>query len=149
MASEGLSVKTACRVLDVTRAGFYAFKTRPLSSRAIRNVWLTDLITEIHTASRGTYGRPRVHAELRLARGVVVGHNQVGALMRAAGLVGLPKRRRFTKRLQVITASDLVERDFERPEPNRLWVADLERHEAPLNRVVVKGHRGQFVAASW
>ena len=98
MASEDLAVKTSCRVLDVTRGGFYAFKSRPLSSRAIRNVWLTDLITEIHAASRGTYGRPRVHAELRLARGVVVGHNQLGALMRAAGLVGLPKRRRFTKR---------------------------------------------------
>ena len=56
MAAEGLSVKIACRVLDVTRAGFYAWKRRPLSPRVIRNVWLTDVINEIHVASRGTYG---------------------------------------------------------------------------------------------
>jgi hypothetical protein len=57
MAAEGLSVKLASRVLDVTRAGFYAWKKRPLSPRAIRNVWLTDVITEIHAASRGTMER--------------------------------------------------------------------------------------------
>jgi putative transposase len=129
MADEGLPVNLACRVLDVTRAGFYAWKNRPLSPRAIRNVWLTDLITEIHTASRGTYGSPRVHAELRLGRGVIVGHNQVGALMRNAGLVGLPQRRRYPKRKGLdTTASDLVNREFARVEPDRLWVTDITEH---------------------
>ena len=68
ITSEGHDVKTACELLDVSRAGFYAWKDRPLSATAIRQAWLTDVITEIHTASRGTYGAPRVHAELRLGR---------------------------------------------------------------------------------
>ena len=59
---------TACRVLDVSRAGFYDWSKRPLSPRAVNDVWLTDLITEIHAGSRGTYGSSRVHAELRQGR---------------------------------------------------------------------------------
>ncbi len=78
IASEGHDVKTACDLLEVSRAGFCAWKDRPLSTTAIRQAWLTDLITEIHTASRGTDGAPRVHAELRVGRGVIVGHNQAG-----------------------------------------------------------------------
>ena len=129
MAAEGLSVKIACRVLDVTRAGFYAWKKRPLSPRAIRNVWLTDVITEIHVASRSTYGALRVHAELRLGRGIIVGHNQVGVLMRNAGLVGLPLRRRYPKRAGLdTTAADLVNREFARVEPDKLWVTDITEH---------------------
>lgn len=135
MATEGHPVKTACRVLDVTTSGFYAWRSRPLSSRAIRNVWLTDLITEIHASSRGTYGRLRVQAELRFAREVVVGHNQVGALMRSAGLAGLPLRRQRRKGLSVVAASDLVEREFARPEPDQLWVTDITEHRTREGKV--------------
>ena len=63
IAADGHSVKLACRVLEVTRAGYYGSVTRSPSARAIRHAWLTDLITQIHAASRGTYGAPRVHAE--------------------------------------------------------------------------------------
>lgn len=128
VTSEGHDVKTACRLLDVSRAGFYDWKDRPLSQRAIRNAWLTDLIVEIHTASRGTYGAPRVHAELRLGRNVVVGHRQVANLMRDAGLVGLPLKRRFKKASRAISSTDLVERVFEREAPNQLWVTDITEH---------------------
>lgn len=69
MAAEGLAVKPSCQLLEVTRAGYYAAVSRPPSARAIRHAWLTDLIAEIHAASHGTYGGPRVHAELRLGRG--------------------------------------------------------------------------------
>jgi len=111
IAVEGLALKIACRVLDVTRAGFYAWKKRPLSPRAIRNVWLTDVITKIYAASRGAYGSPRVHAELHIGRDIIVGHNQVGVLMRSAGLVGLPRRRRYPKRAGLdTTAADPVNR---------------------------------------
>jgi putative transposase len=103
-------------------------KDRPLSPRAIRNAWLTDLIVEIHTASRGTYGAPRVHAELRLGREVIVGHRQVANLMRNAGLVGLPLKRRFKRASRAITSADLVERSFDRHEPNQLWVTDITEH---------------------
>ena len=66
-------------------------ETRPPSVRSIRHAWLTDLIHQIHQQSRGTYGAPRVHAELRLGYGIRVGHNAVAMLMRRAGLAG-PQR---------------------------------------------------------
>ena len=92
MASESLAVKPACQVLSVTRAGYYAFVSRPPSARAIRHAWLTDLIREIHASSRGTYGAPRVHAELRMGRGVVVARKAVAMLMRRAALNGRPRK---------------------------------------------------------
>ena len=58
-------------------------------ARAIRHAWLTDLIHQIHQQSRGTYGAPRVHAELEFGYEVRVGHNAVALLMRRAGLQGL------------------------------------------------------------
>ncbi len=67
---------------------------RPPLSRAIRHAWLTDVITQIHLESRGTYGAPRVRAELMIGRGIVVGHNAVAMLMARAGLKGLPGDRR-------------------------------------------------------
>jgi putative transposase len=69
MASEGLPVQLACRVLEVSEAGYYDWRGRAPSARAVRHVWLTDLICRIHADSFGTYGAPRVHAELTLAAG--------------------------------------------------------------------------------
>ena len=60
IASEGHDVTTACELLEVSRSGFYDWKDRPLSATAIRQAWLTDLITEIHSASRGKIGRAHV-----------------------------------------------------------------------------------------
>lgn len=65
MASEGLPIQTAARVLEVSESGFYGWRNRP-PARAIRHVWLTDMIRQVHTVSRGTYGAPRVHAELTM-----------------------------------------------------------------------------------
>jgi len=92
MAAEGIPVQVACRVLDVSTSGFYTFRSRPPSQRAIRHAWLTDLIVEVHQRSRGTYGALRVHAELRLGHGVLIGHNAVALLMRRAGLAGATGR---------------------------------------------------------
>ena len=128
MADEGSPVKSACRVLEVTTAGFYEWRTRPLSSRAIRREWLADVIRDVHATSRGTYGAPRVHAELRLGRGIVVGHNLVARIMHRHGLVGLPARKRFRRPGVNITAVDLVERDFAREGPDQLWVTDITEH---------------------
>ena len=74
MATEGLPVQVACRVLGVSESGYYARRKRPVSARAVRHAWLTDRIRAVHTASRGTYGARRVHAELVLGQGVSVGH---------------------------------------------------------------------------
>jgi hypothetical protein len=58
-------VSLLCRVLKVSRSGYYDWKDRPLSKRARENVALTEQISEVHQRSRETYGYPRVHAELR------------------------------------------------------------------------------------
>jgi putative transposase len=115
-------------VLGVSRAGFHAWLKRTPSKRWVSDVRLLELIHQIHEESDGTYGSPRIHAELR-ARGVRVGRKRVERLMRRHGLTGLPKRRRKGKTTVrvpgVRPAPDLVGRDFQPSEPNRLWVADL------------------------
>jgi putative transposase len=88
MADEGLPVEVSCRVLDVSCAGYYAWRFRPPSARAVRHAWLTDVIREVHAASYGSYGAKRVYAELTLGRGIAVGHNAVAMLMQRAGIAG-------------------------------------------------------------
>ena len=80
------AVSRLARVLGVARAGYYAWACRPLSQRVVADQALTDQIRQIHARSRGTYGAPRVHAELRLGLDVQVGRKRVARLMRAAGL---------------------------------------------------------------
>lgn len=75
----------ACRVLHVSVSGYYAWLSRPLSGRTIPHVWLTGLIADVHQVSRGICGARRVHAELRLARGIIVGHGAIELLMRLPG----------------------------------------------------------------
>ncbi len=94
MAAEKLPVQGACRILEVSESGFYAWCIRPPSERSIRHAWLTDMVTEVHDASRQTYGSIRVHAELTLGRGVNVGRHQVELVMRRAGLTGVVGRRK-------------------------------------------------------
>jgi putative transposase len=123
-----VSVSLLCRVLGVSRSGFYAWERRPGSERALADVRLLERIGQIHRKSRGIYGSPRVHAELR-RQGVRVGRKRVERLMAAAGLSGLHERRkrRTTIRLRgVRVASDLVGRDFNPQAPNRLWASDIK-----------------------
>ena len=123
-----LPVSQLCRVLGVSRAGFYAWKSRPPSARAAADQELTEQILEVHQRSRGTYGAPRVHAELQLDHGVHVGRKRVARLMRTAGLVGCHRRRRrgLTRRdPQAAPAPDLVQRTFTATAPDRLWTADI------------------------
>ncbi len=118
---------TLCRMLGVSASGFYAWDDRPLSARAQADAALLKQIQTIFTRSRRTYGAPRVHAEL-WALSVRCGRKRVARLMRAAGLVGAHRRRspRTTWRdRDAVLASDLVQRQFETPAPNRLWVADI------------------------
>ena len=117
-----------CRVLGVSRSGFYAWQTRAPSDRALSDAWLTERIREIHEANRGVYGAPRVHAELRLGQEVRVGRKRVERLMRAAGISGLVPRKRGRTTIRVPgvrVADDLVDRQFMPAAPNVLWVADI------------------------
>jgi len=128
MAAEKLPVQLACRVLGVSESGYCAWRDRPLSARAVRHAWLTDEIRRVHNDSRDTYGALRVHAELTLGRGVVVGHCAVAMLMARAGIAGLSGRPRYRRIPHVATASDLVKRDFSRDESDSLWVTDITEH---------------------
>lgn len=135
MAAEGLPVEVCCRVLDVSVSGFYAWRNRPPSARALRHTWLTEQIRAVHLASRGTYGSRRVHAELRLGHGILVGYHAVTMLMHRAGIHGLPGSRRPRPKHQTPTAADLVNRDFARTGPNLLWVTDITEHPTREGKV--------------
>ncbi|QNJ93868.1 IS3 family transposase [Mycolicibacterium fluoranthenivorans] len=128
MAAEGLPVQVVCRLLEMTDSGYYAWRSRAPSPRALRQAWLTEQIRAVHTASRGTYGARRVRAELTLGLGLQVGHNQMEMLMARATIKGLPCTRRPRPRHETPTATDLVERVFTRDAPNRLWISDITEH---------------------
>jgi putative transposase len=119
--------------------------------RALQDAWLTEKIKQIHDASRGVYGAPWIHAELRLELNIRVGRKRVARLMKAAGISGIKPRKRWrtTIRIPGITpATDLVERQFRPSAPNVLWVADIVRHEALWNRVEVRDLDRLVVAAA-
>jgi putative transposase len=121
-------VAVMCRVLHVSRTGFHNWERRAPSDRALTDAWLTEKIKQIHDVSRGVYGAPRIHAELRLEHGIRVGRKRVARLMKAAGISGVRPRKRWktTIRIPGITpATDLVERQFKPVAPNVLWVADI------------------------
>ncbi|MEU2264824.1 IS3 family transposase [Streptomyces sp. NPDC019645] len=89
MAHEGLPVRNATSVLGVTESGYFSWRSRPPSARSVRHSWLTEVITAIHAASRGTYGYRRIHDELTSRYGIAVSHGTVQLLMRRAGIQGL------------------------------------------------------------
>jgi putative transposase len=124
----GHSVVRMCRLLGVSPSGYYAWRKRPPSARARADAALTTTIRAIHANSRGTYGAPRVHAELGDAHGVRCGRKRVARLMRTDGLAGACRRRsvRTTRRDTAASVSDdLVKRAFTAPAPDRLWLADI------------------------
>ena len=115
-----------CRVLAVSASGYYRWRRRPRSVRSLEDAALTERIRAAHAASKGTYGAPRIHAELA-AQGVHIGKKRVARLMRAAGLAGVSRRRGVitTRRDGDRQAPDLVDRNFSVDRPNSLWVADI------------------------
>lgn len=123
-----LPVRTMSRVLGVSASGFYAWQNRAPSQHAIDDAVLTERIALVHAESDAIYGSPNIHAELH-DQGVRVGRKRVARLMRAAGLRGVSRRRRFvvtTRRdPKQRPAPDLVNREFVADGPNQLWVADM------------------------
>ena len=121
------SIPRLCRVLGVSRSGYYAWRRRPPSERARFDAVLSAKIETIHRNSRATYGAPRAHAELR-AIGIRCARKRVARLMRWAKLRGCLRGRRMrtTHRIAVHQAApDLVARNFSSDMPDRLWVADI------------------------
>jgi putative transposase len=125
-----------CRVLQVSRSGYYAWASRPPSQRAVANAALSVEIRRVHADSDGTYGSRRVHAQLR-ADGHEVNVKRVERLMRVEGIQGAyvpPKRRRGAGDGVlgvdgVRVWPDLVKRDFQPNAPNQLWCSDMKQIE--------------------
>jgi putative transposase len=121
-------VSMSCRLLGVSRSGYYAWAANAPSERALTDVWLIERIRAIHEDHRGVYGSPRIHADLRLAHGIRVGRKRVERLMRQAGISGMVRRKRGHTTISVPgvrVADDLVERQFRPTAANVLWVADV------------------------
>jgi len=116
-----------CRVLHVSRSGYYTWARRGVSARAQAETELLVPIAAAHARSRRTYGAPRIHAELR-AQGVRCARKRVARLMRAAGLVGCHRRRRTRTTVAEpahTPAPNLVARDFRATAPDRLWIGAI------------------------
>jgi putative transposase len=121
-------VALMCRALQVNRTSFHDWERRPPSDRALTDAWLLEQIKQIHETKRRVYGAPRIHAELRMGRGVRVGRKRVERLMKSAGISGLVPRKRGRTTIHVPgvrVADDLVERRFRPASPNVLWLADI------------------------
>ena len=115
-----------CQLLGVSSSGYYAWRKRQPSQRSETDAALIAEIQVAHAASRGTYGAPRIHAELA-AKGTYIGRKRVARLMTQAGLAGVSRRRFVTTTVNDCgrQAPDLVERNFTAEAPDRLWVADI------------------------
>jgi putative transposase len=121
------SVKRMCRALGISESGFHAWRVRPPSRRSRANDELLARIRSIHQLSRGTYGAPRIQAELTDA-GLSVSRKRIARLMRSAGLAGISKRKWCATTIRDLAARpapDLVRRRFHADGPNKLWVADI------------------------
>jgi putative transposase len=121
------SIPTLCRVLDVSASGYYAWVARRPSRRATTDAELLEQIRHFHQASRGTYGTPRIHRDLRAA-GVRISRKRVARLLKQAGLRGVSRRKWVPTTVRSPhgrPAPDLVQRQFAATAPNQLWVADI------------------------
>lgn len=120
-------VEVLCQVLAVARSGYYAWCRRPLSVRTQQNQWLMTHIQTCYQASRGRYGSPRIHQELR-AQGMRVGRHRVAHLMRFQGLRSVSRRRAW-KRSGIasseVMAANTLRRAFTATRPNEKWVSDI------------------------
>jgi putative transposase len=136
-ACSDLPVAVCCRVMKVSTSGFYAWRACPVSGRDWDDAILTNTIVDIHRMSRRSYGSPRVHAELRLGLGERCSRKRVERLMRQAGVAGIYRRRGrgCTRRDGSTPSDDLVGRQFDPPEPDRLWVMDVTEHPTGEGKV--------------
>lgn len=123
-----LPVRTMCRALGVSTSGFYAWRDRQPSPRAMANAVMTERIRQINKDSYESYGMPRVREELQ-EQGEIISRKRIARLMRVAGIRGISRRRAFTvttrRDQKQRPAPDLVQRRFHADGPDQLWVADM------------------------
>jgi transposase InsO family protein len=125
-----------CRVLRLPRSTFYDAAARPPSAREVADSQLTTLIADVHQMSRGSYGAPRVHAELRLGMGLAIGRKRVARRMRQEGLCGIGGARKTRRHApNPAVHDDLVQRRFVANAPDRLWCTDVTEHPTAEGKV--------------
>jgi putative transposase len=120
-------MRLMCRVLEVSRSGFYAWRKRPASSRSIKNQLLLEKIKEAHKKSRKTYGSPRVHKQL-VAEGERCSRGRVERLMSANGIRAKQKRKFVAttdSKHDLPVAENILERNFHVEESNTVWASDI------------------------
>ncbi len=121
-------VRLMCRVLQVSPSGYYAWRSRPESRRALANRRLLQEVHRLHSQHQGRYGSPRMHAALR-AEGYRVSRGRVERLMRRHGIRALARRRfrptTTDRRHQLPIAPNLLQQKFTVSAPNRVWLADI------------------------
>ena len=143
------SVSRMARLLEVSRSGFYAWCKRAPSKRAVRAERIEAKIGWFHSESDEVSGSPRILADLR-EDGEIISRKTVAKTMRKLGLVGIcPRKWKTTTITDHADAypADATKRKWDTGTLNTVWVGDIERHEALLNRAVVKGHRLRSVVA--
>jgi putative transposase len=122
------SVIILCRVMEVSRSGFYGWWGREPSRRELANQELKVRILSVFEASRATYGSPRIHIELA-ASGMLIGCNRMERLMREEGISAGPPKRHFrqdiVKGAVAVLADNVLDRDFTAAAPNQTWVFDI------------------------
>jgi transposase InsO family protein len=135
-------VTDLCRVAGVSRSGYYAWRSRPLSARAVADAELVEVIREIHHNSRGTYGAPRIRGQLR-RKGHRVSRHRVARLMRVDGLVGAHGRRKWRRGRHpaMVPAADLLQRDFTAERSDLRWVADISEFSCWDGKLFLAGIR--------
>ncbi len=133
-------VKRLCELVECSRSGFYAWRSRPLSDRYMADVDLAAEIFEIHHASQRTYGAPRVLGQL-LHRGYRVSQKRVARIMAECGMVGVHGRKHWRrgKRTHTAPGPDLIGRDFTAESSNERWVADITEFRCRDGKLYLAG----------
>ena len=124
---EMFNVGRMCALLNVSRSGFYSWRTRPESRRSIENRALEDKIRVLHASSHGIYGSPKIHRDLT-DDGVRCGKNRVARIMRKAGIRSRTKKKfkaTTNSRHNLPVAPNLLNQKFTADAPDRTWVGDI------------------------
>jgi hypothetical protein len=147
LAADGIPVAVTCRVLQLARQPYDRWLARPVTDAELRQAYLAHAVFDAHRDDP-EFGYRFLAEEIRDG-GQAAGDRTVWAICSSNGwwsAFGKPKRGKAGRPGPPVH-DDRVNRDFTATAPNQLWLTDIERHEALLNRAVVRGHRGRSVAA--